>query len=199
MLIASLSLFLSTQYIFAENTKPAPKVEQKSDKAESSKPDVVVPKTDGRAVYVVNRKVITLPEGMEMAPKDYKGAIGHPLALLKIKDQIIAEIYSMPLADKSVVEAEGMANSAKKSALITLISKETIKCDEEEIELVSLKLTAKPQNTMESPWVIHSLYYPRNEHSTGFKLIVSEKNYESALPYFNAMLGIKKTAPPKSP
>ncbi len=145
------------------------------------------PKTEGRPVYIAAGKVVVFPAGVEEPPKGYKGAIGaRPLALITIDETIVGEVYASPLEGTPAEEAKGMAASADSTDKIELKKRTRIKKDDEDIEVVALRM--KLESNLGTPWVIHSLYFPRKESSATFKLVASEEQFKAALPYFETML-----------
>ncbi len=157
------------------------------------------PKVDGRPVYLAAGKVVVFPEGVDEPPKDYKGSIGvRPLALIKFKDKIVGEVFAAPLEGTTVDEAKGMVASADKSDKIEVLDRTTMKKDGDDVEIVTLKMDLK--SNVGTPWIIHSLYFPHGGSSTTFKLVASDKEFKSVLPYFEAMLFFGRDDPkPKQP
>src|SRR6187455_875433 len=69
------------------------------------------PRIEGRPVLLVAGKIVVYPEGMESSPKDYIGSIGvRPLALIKLDDKIVGEIYAADLKKSPKEEAKGLAD-----------------------------------------------------------------------------------------
>lgn len=155
------------------------------------KPQSETPKTNGRPVYLAAGKVVVFPEGVDEPPTDYKGSIGvRPLALIKFKDTIVGEVIAAPLERTTVDEAREMAASADKSDKVKLLERTTIKQNEDDVEVVTLRMDVK--SNFGTPWIIHSLYFPHGKSSSTFKLVASEKEFISVLPYFEAMLSLGK-------
>ena len=144
------------------------------------------PETNGRPVYLVAGKVVVFPEGVEESPADYKGSIGpRPLALIKLKDKLIGEVFAAALPGGAKEEAKGMEGSAD-NGKIRLLKRETIKVRGDDVEVVTLRMDAN--SNVGRPWILHSLYFPLKSGATTFKLAVSEEQFKTVLPYFETML-----------
>jgi hypothetical protein len=154
------------------------------------------PKADGRPVYIISGRVVVFPEGIEEPPADYRGAIGaRPIGILRINETIVAEIFASPLKGTASDEAKGMAASAGAGQPIDLVKQGRLKVKEESAEVVTLRMKLKSK--LGSPWLVHSLYFPLDTGSTTFKLVTSEANFASVLPYFHAMLMVDEARPAK--
>jgi hypothetical protein len=149
------------------------------------------PSTEGRPVYLVNGTAVIFPKGVEKPTEGYKGALGvSPLAVIKIDDKIVGEVYSSALEGSSVEEAKEMAASADKSDKIELKKKATLKLDGRDFETVTLKMNLK--SSLGTPWIVHSVYIPRGKASATFKLVVSEEQFKTLLPYLETMLSLDR-------
>jgi len=152
---------------------------------ESTKP--VQPKVEGRPVAIIAGKVVVFPEGVDEAPKDYRGAIGpRPLALIQLNGKIVGEVFVAPLDGPPGEEAKGMAASADNNKIIELVKQTTIKDGEDKVHIVTLKIDA--ESKVGKPFLVHSLYFPRGKSSTTFKLATSEENFDAVMPFFQTML-----------
>jgi hypothetical protein len=147
------------------------------------------PKREGRPVFFIPGKVFMFPEGVEKPPEDYRGSIGtRPLALVTIDDKVVGEVYAAPLKATPVDEAKGMAASADREKGITLQERKTIKDNGQDVEVVTLKMDLK--SNVGRPWILHSLYFPRGDASLTFKLVASQEQFKTVLPYFETMLSL---------
>lgn len=108
------------------------------------------------------------------------------LAVIKVDGKVVGEVYSSPLEGTPEEEAKGMAASPKKSEQIELKKQGTEKLGNEEAEYVTLKMNLK--GTFGEPWIIHSVYIPRAKSCVTFKLVSSEEQFSTLLPYLTAML-----------
>jgi hypothetical protein len=145
------------------------------------------PRTDGRPVLLVAGRIVVYPEGMEDSPKDYIGSIGvRPFALITIDEKIVGEVYAAPLKKSPQEEAKELAGSPERDEKIKLLKRSSFKVKEDEVEVVTLHMDLKSK--VGTPWIFHSLYLPRGEASTTFKLVASEENFETLRPYFETML-----------
>lgn len=157
-------------------------------------PKPVRPKTEGRPVFLAAGKIVVFPEGVGEAPKDYRGSINvRPLALIKVKDQIVGEVFAASLKGSAVDEANEMVTSAAKNNKIDLLKRATTKNGKDHVEIVTLRMNLK--SNVGTPWVLHSLYFPREKSTTTFKLVTSEKQFKSVLPYFETMLFLGQNDP----
>jgi hypothetical protein len=156
---------------------------------ESAKTEAANP--SGRPVYLSAGRIVVFPEGVDAPPDDYKGSIGaEPLALVKIKGKIVGEIFSAPLRGEPMHEAKGLAASAERNKKMTVLEQKTIKEGEVEIVVVTMKMELN--SNFGTPWILHSLYFPRGKASSTFKLVASESEFKTVLPYFEETLGLKK-------
>jgi len=145
------------------------------------------PNTAGRPVFYVDGNIVVFPEGVEEPAADHKGSIGkRPLALISIDGKVVGEVYYAALKESAASEAKSMAASADNGDQIKLHAKTTIKHKEKEIEVVTLKMNVK--SNVGTPWMIHSLYIPRDDACVTFKLAVSEERFAATLPYLETML-----------
>ena len=126
------------------------------------------------------------PKGSTRRPEGYQGSIGPRPALIKIEGKVVGEVYAAQLKGAPAAEAKGMAASAGDNENIKLVETATIKYDDQDVEVVRIRFNLP--SIVGSPWVLHSLYFPRGEASSTFKLVVSEAEVATALPYFEAMV-----------
>ena len=141
-------------------------------------------------------KIFMFPKGVEKPPADYKGSIGTlPLALVKIDGKVVGEVYASPLKGSAVDEAKGMTASADREKGITLVERTTIKDDGKDVEVVTLKMDY--ESNVGRPWIFHSLYFSRKDASLTFKLVASEEQFKTVLPYFETMLFFGTDRPAK--
>lgn len=54
------------------------------------------------------------------------------------------------------------------------------------------------ESKLGSPWIIHSLYFPRQQSSVTFKLVASEERFQAVLPYFETMLLLDRNQPARN-
>jgi hypothetical protein len=149
------------------------------------------PKTEGRPVFMADARVIVFPEGVDKPTQGYRGTIGAvPLALIKINNLTVGEIYSSVLKGNVHDESKELIESAKKNPKMQIVKNKTEKYKNDTFQEVTLKINLKSR--LGSPWILHSLYFPVGKSSsTTFKLVCSEKNYQRLLPYFKTMLFIE--------
>jgi hypothetical protein len=135
---------------------------------------------------MVPGSIVVLPEGVDRPPDDYQGALGiRPLALVRIGGTIVGEVYNSPLKKSSTEEAKGMAASIGPGKPIRLLARTTRRDGDETVEVVTLQFDL--DSKFGNPWVLHSVYFPRQEASITFKLVASEARFKEVLPYFEAM------------
>jgi hypothetical protein len=151
---------------------------------ESAKPKK--PETEGQPVFIIAGKVVTFPKGMEQPPEDYKGSFPNApvLAVIKIDGKIVGEIYASPLPKT----AEEEANELAESKVGKLLERKSIEVQKQKVEVVTRRLDANSK--VGTPWVLHSLYFPKGGNSVTFKLIASEARFKELLPYLETMLSL---------
>ena len=155
--------------------------------AEDLPPTDAKPEIEGRPVFLTFGRVVVHPKGVDEPPESYKGALHgtRPLAVIKIGDKILGEVYGNTLQGKAKDEAEGMAGSAGKSPQITLLKRDSAERSKQRHEFVTLRMDV--DSKVGKPWIIHSLYFTNGDHSVTFKLVAGAQNFERALPFFEAM------------
>jgi hypothetical protein len=148
-----------------------------------------VPKPDlsGAPVYVIGGNVVVFPKGVEQPPAEYKSVLGKkPLALIKLDGKVVGEVYLAPLPGSPKEEAKDMAASPKNSDKIELKKQGSEKIGKEDAEFVTLKMNVK--GNFGDTSIVHSVYLPRGTSCVTFKLVSSEEQFDSLLPYLKAML-----------
>jgi hypothetical protein len=148
----------------------------------------VVPDLEGQTVFLTFGMVIVHPKGVELPPKGYEGAMRgtEPLAIMKIDGKVVGEVYGNPLKGTAKDEADGMSRSADKSPSITLLKRGAAVRAKLPHEITTLRMDTPSK--LGKPWIIHSLYFARGDHTVTFKFVAGEKDFERVLPLFEAMV-----------
>ncbi|MGJ8698098.1 MAG: hypothetical protein ACSHYF_17395 [Verrucomicrobiaceae bacterium] len=151
-------------------------------------PKKIVPELGGQPVFLTFGMILVHPKGVEPPPKGYEGAMQgkEPLAIVKVDGKIVGEIYGNPLRGKAKDEADDMRGSADDSPVISLLKRDSAKRTDFVHEITTLRLDVPSK--LGKPWIIHSLYFPKGDHSVTFKFVAGEKDFERVLPIFDAML-----------
>jgi hypothetical protein len=155
--------------------------------AEEKTPPAPAPELDGQPVILNLGMVTVYPKGVTAPPLEHEGAMGgtRPFAIIKLDGKLVGEVYGSPLGGKAKDEADGMKASAGKNEPITLMKRETANRTGKPHEITTLRLDVK--SPLGKPWILHSLYFPKDDRSVTFKLAVSEQDFARVLPYFEAM------------
>jgi len=147
----------------------------------------IVPKTDGRNVYALPGAIAVMPELVEPPTDDYKSVLGpKPFGVITIDGKQLGEIYFSPLKKSAADEAKEMARSAAPDSPVSLVEKGPKRLGGKDAEFVTLKIAA--ESKFGNPWIIHSVYLPRNDGSVTFKIVASEKEFERLKPLLYAAI-----------
>lgn len=158
------------------------------------------PDLEGQPVFLNFGMVMVYPKGVTDTPLKHEGAMGgtRPFAIIKLDGKIVGEVYGSPLKGKAKDEADGMKASAGENAAMTLVKREAANRAGKPHEITTLRLDVK--SPLGKPWILHSLYFPKDDQSVTFKLAASEQEFARVLPYFEAMFFaeefMKKNAKP---
>ena len=155
--------------------------------AEEKTPPAPAPELDGQPVILNLGMVTVYPKGVTAPPLEHEGAMGgtRPFAIIKLDGKLVGDVYGSPLGGKAKDEADGMKASAGENEPITLMKRETANRTGKLHEITTLRLDVK--SPLGKPWILHSLYFPKDDRSVTFKLAVSEQDFARVLPYFEAM------------
>ncbi|MBN1908232.1 MAG: hypothetical protein JW818_00705 [Pirellulales bacterium] len=156
--------------------------------ADKEKQNILVPELDGRPVFLTFGMAVVHPKGVESPPKSYEGVMRGttPLAIMKIDGKVVGEVYGSPLKGKAKDEADDMRGSADKSPLVTLLKRDSAERAKHAHQITTLRIDVPSK--LGKPWIIHSLYFQRGDHSVTFKFVAGEKDFKRVLPLFDAML-----------